>query len=91
MKRSAWILFIALIVVGFVAVPVGAYVAGGRLAGPYAGPRGLASFLGAIYADAVRGRLLALTLLLGPLLAVSVWPLRAWLLSRPMPENDTVP
>ena len=81
MRSRALLLAMALLA-GILLVPVAAYVWGGRLAGPYAGPRGLASYLGALYADAAQGRLLAWLVLAGPLLAVGVWPLRAFLLRR---------
>ena len=82
MKRSRWIVLAALVLAGCVIVPVLAYVAGGRLVGPYAGPRGLASYLGAIYGDAGRGNLLALALLAGPVVCAGVWMVRSWLLKR---------
>jgi hypothetical protein len=75
-------LFMVLAAAGAVLVPVAAYVAGGRLVGPYAGPRGLASYLGSIYADAFSGRPQALLLLLGPLLCMGIWELRGWLCRR---------
>jgi len=75
-----------LLLLGCVALPIVAYVGGGRLAGPYAGPRGLASYLGAIYQDAGRGSPLALALLFGPLLCAVVWALRSLLLGR-VPER----
>jgi hypothetical protein len=70
------------LVAGLVLLPTAAYVWGGRLAGPYAGPRGLASYLGSLYGDAGQGRLLAWLVLAGPPLAIAVWPLRSWLLRR---------
>lgn len=63
-------------------MPVITYMVGGHLVGRYAGPRGLASYLGAIYADAGRGNPLALALLVGPVLCAGVWLLRSWFLKR---------
>lgn len=80
MKTSRGVVWVGIILLGCVALPIAAYVIGGRLAGPYAGPRGLASYLGAVYQDAARGRPLAIALLFGPLLCVAVWPLRSLLL-----------
>ncbi len=75
-------LFLALLAVGGVLLPIAGYVLGGRLVGPYAGPRGLASYLGAIYADVARGRPLALLLLLAPVLCFGIWELRAMFMSH---------
>ena len=80
--RSRVLLLATALLAGIVLVPMAAYVWGGRLAGPYAGTRGLASYLGALYADAAQGRLLAWLVLAGPVLAVGVWPLRSFLLRR---------
>jgi hypothetical protein len=76
--RRHWILLAILLVTGLVVLPVVAYVVAGRIIGPYAGARGLASYLGAIYADAGRGKPLALVMLLAPALCAGVWGLRAW-------------
>jgi len=70
-KRLAWIA--VLLLVGGVLLPMGAYLLGTRLAGPFSGPRGLASYLGTIYADAAAGRPLALLLILGPLCCAAIW------------------
>lgn len=69
-----------LLLAGVLILPVTAYLAGGRLAGTYAGSRGLASYLGTIYGAAGRGRPLALILLLAPVLIAGVWGFRKWLL-----------
>lgn len=82
MKKRSWILLAVLLAAGLVVFPVAAYVIGGRVVGPYAGPRGLASYLGAIYADAGRGSPLALLMLAGPLVGLGAWPVRSWLLRR---------
>lgn len=80
MKRLwAWGL-VAGLVMGLVLLPVAGYVVGGRLIGPYPGPRGLASYFGAIFSEAGRGHPLALLLLLGPAAIVVIWWLRARLL-----------
>lgn len=73
---SRWSLLLFLGVAGPLLVPVAAYVAGRRIAGPYAGARGLESYLGTIYADALRGNPLALAIVLGPLLVAITWSAR---------------
>jgi hypothetical protein len=89
MKARHWLAAgVVLLCVGMFVMPVAAYLAGANLAGEYQGPRGLASYMGAIYADAARGRLPALLLLCGPLLAVAIWPLRAWILRRWAPHSE---
>ncbi len=76
MRRLIWIL--GLLVTGGIVLPLAAYLIGTRLAGPFAGTRGFASYLGAILADAAAGRPLALLLILGPLACAFVWTLRGW-------------
>ncbi len=72
--------------------PILAYVAGGRVVGAYAGPRGLASYLGSIYEAAGRGHPLALTLLLAPVLVAGIWLLRSRLVKRlRLPRGDAAP
>jgi hypothetical protein len=80
--RSRWLLLLFLGVAGPLILPVAAYVAGGRIVGPYAGARGLETYLGAIYADALRGGVLALAIVLGPLLVALAWSLRRSVLRR---------
>lgn len=83
MKSSRRVLAaVLLLFAGFVLIPVSTYLVGGRIVGPYAGSRGLASYLGTIYDAARGGGILALALLFGPLLAVAAWSLRSWLLRR---------
>ncbi len=82
MKSSRWSVWLALLFLGCIVVPIGGYVAGGRVADAYAGSRGLASYLGTIYQDAAQGRPLALAILLGPLACGLVWRLRSALLRR---------
>lgn len=84
MIRLLWrsLLFLALALAGGFLLAVTAYWAGTRLIGPFAGTRGLATFLGNIYADAGKGSPLALTLLAGPLAIGLVWKLRGWSLRR---------
>jgi hypothetical protein len=64
---------LALLVTGAVILPVGAYLVGGYIVGPYEGNSGLAGYLGTIYLSAWRGEQAALTLILAPLLIVAVW------------------
>jgi hypothetical protein len=71
---------LALALSGCLVIPVLAYMAGGRLVGPYAGARGLATYINAIYSDALSGSPLAVLLVTGPVLIVLIWRLRGWLL-----------
>lgn len=80
--RWRWALLLLALFIGTVLLPVSAYLAGGRVIGPYEGTRGLASYLGAIYQDAGRGRVPALLVLFGPAASLLVWYLRSWLLGR---------
>ncbi|MCC7258228.1 MAG: hypothetical protein IT486_07630 [Gammaproteobacteria bacterium] len=82
MSKSRWLLAGTAAIGGMLVLPVLGYVAGGRLVGPYAGPRGLASYLGSIYGDALAGHPLALMLVLAPGAIVGVWLLRAGVLHR---------
>jgi hypothetical protein len=75
-----WALLLFLGIAGPLLLPVAAYVAGGRVVGPYPGSRGLASYLGDIYAEALQGSVLALAIVLGPLLVALAWALRRQLL-----------
>lgn len=89
-RRWRWALLLALLA-GTLLLPVAAYVAGGILVGPYEGNRGLASYFGALYRDAGRGRLPALLVLLGPAAGVLVWRLRNGILewgSAPRPPSQ---
>jgi len=86
-RRLALLLLVA--ASGPLLLPVAAYVAGGRLIGPYAGARGLASYLESIYGAALAGGPLALAVVLGPVLVVLAWSLRRRLLQRLAgPESD---
>jgi hypothetical protein len=82
MKHWRWWLAGAALALGGVILPIAAYVTAGRFVGSYAGTRGLASYLGTLYAEAGAGRPLALLLILGPLACVGAWLLRAWTLRR---------
>lgn len=83
-----WMLWGALLLIGALVLPIGAYWFGGQFVGPYAGPRGLASYLGAIYGDLSGGRPLAVVLVLAPLLCVGIWQLRNWCLRWLAARND---
>ena len=80
-----------LLLAGALILPVLGYIGGGRIVGAYAGPRGLASYLGSIYDAAGRGRPLALSLLLAPALIAGVWLFRIWLLRRLQPMRQEGP
>ena len=80
--RWRWILVLISLLVGALALPVAAYVIGGRIIGPYQGARGLGSYLGAIYTDIGRGQPFALIMVLAPALCLTIWSLRTWLSSR---------
>lgn len=89
LKRTHWWILGIVIALGLLILPAIAYVAGGEVVGPYAGPRGLASYLGHIYQDAGRLRWLALIVLLAPALIAGVWMARSALLRRLLPPADS--
>lgn len=72
---------------------IAAYWAGGRFVGDYAGDRGLATFMGRIYADASGGSPLALAITAGPLIIFLIWKLRRtglrWWLDRQEVTQDS--
>lgn len=82
MKTPRWLVAGIAAAGGALVLPVVAYVAGGQIVGPYPGPRGLASYLGGIYGDALGGHPLALALVLTPALVMLIWLARAWLHGR---------
>ncbi len=82
MKLSSVLIWLAAILTGGLLLPVIAYWAGGRFIAPYAGQRGLATYLDAIYHDAAGGSPLALGLLAGPTLIIGIWKLRHRMLSH---------
>ncbi|MCC7330116.1 MAG: hypothetical protein IT484_08195 [Gammaproteobacteria bacterium] len=82
MKPTRTLAWLALVATGGLLLPVAAYWAGTRIIGPYAGTRGLATFIEALYHDAAGGSPLALALLAGPVLIAILWKLRAWGLRR---------
>jgi hypothetical protein len=86
--RRRWILWGACLLAGALFLPVAAYIIGGRMIGPYEGPRGMASYLGAIYGDVGRGQPLALILVFGPAACLAAWSLRGWLTRRLTPPAD---
>ena len=65
-----WLLAIFLCLAG---VPLVIYFPGGLIVGPYEGDSGLLGLTGAIYGDALRGKLSAIALLLSPALLFGVW------------------
>jgi hypothetical protein len=65
------------VLLGFVLVPVCAYVGGSLVVGDYEGDSGLLGYLVAIFGDALRGRWLAWVMILAPLLLVGIWTLVA--------------
>ncbi len=58
-----------------VMVPVGVFLGGLLLAGPYEGKSGVLGLIAGIYADALTGHPSALILLFSPLLLLLVWQL----------------
>jgi hypothetical protein len=72
--------------VGWVLLPVLAYLAGRQIIGPYEGTRGFASFIGNIYGAAGSGDALALVLVFAPTLLLAIWMLQQrlsrWLRGR---------
>jgi len=64
---------LALLVTGAAIIPVGAYLIGRYVIGPYEGEYGLAGYLGSIYLAAWQGEKPALILILAPMLVVGIW------------------
>jgi hypothetical protein len=67
--------FLASLPIGWLLLPVLAYITGQRIVGPYEGTRGLLSFLSSIYGAAIEGDALALILVLAPTLLLAIWGL----------------
>jgi hypothetical protein len=88
MTRRHWSLLATSLLSGALLLPVTAYIAAGRIIGPYAGTRGLASYLGAIYLDASQGKPLALLILVAPTLCLGLWMLRGWMGRRHQPPRE---
>jgi len=66
----------------FVLVPVVAYIGGSLVVGDYEGQTGLLGYLVAIFGAALRGRWLAWTLILAPVMIVTIWTLVVWAVRR---------
>jgi hypothetical protein len=64
---------LALFVTGAAIIPVGGYLIGRYVIGPYEGENGLAGYLGSIYLAAWQGEKAALVLILAPMLVVGIW------------------
>jgi len=79
MLRKRLTNLLALVVTGATIIPVGAYLVGSYVVGPYEGEYGLAGYLGSIYLAAWQGEKAALILLLAPILAVGAWMIALWL------------
>lgn len=71
-RQQIWLAVAAFSVV---MVPVGVFLGGLLLAGPYEGNSGVLGLIGGIYADALTGHLSALILLFSPLLLLLIWQL----------------
>ncbi len=86
MLRSRLYVFLSLLLVGFVILPVLAFIVGHYLAGSYEGRFGVFGYLGAIYADFLRGKWAASVLVATPLVVIGFWygalRLRAYLLRK---------
>lgn len=54
-------------------VPIGVFLGGWFLAGPYEGDGGVFGLMGVIYRDALTGKPAALLLLSAPLILVGIW------------------
>jgi len=82
---------LALLVTGAVFIPVGAYLVGRFVIGPYEGEHGLAGYLEMIYWSAWHGKQAALMLILGPMLIVGTWlvGLRISRYKRPGAKSET--
>ena len=61
------------LIAGLILLPVAIFLFGQLAAGSYDGPAGLPGFLGDIYGDLLRGKLLAWTIVLSPAALVSIW------------------
>ncbi len=68
-------LWLAVTAFSVVIVPVGVFLGGLLLAGPYEGNAGVFGLIGGIYADALTGHPSALILLFSPLLLLLIWQL----------------
>jgi len=90
-KPTRVLTLLALALSGSLILPVVAYWVGGKIVGAYAGPRGLATYIGSIYRDAADGSPLALAMVTGPVLVAAIWALRGWglrhFLARPARNN----
>ncbi|HJP38481.1 MAG TPA: hypothetical protein QF499_05020 [Gammaproteobacteria bacterium] len=73
---------LALLVTGTVIIPLGAYLVGHYVVGPYEGDSGPAGYLGTIYLSALRGDITALGLILAPLQIAAIWAIGLWLYRR---------
>ncbi|MAF82966.1 MAG: hypothetical protein CL797_02560 [Chromatiales bacterium] len=73
---------LALLVTGTVIIPIGAYLVGRYVVGPYEGSSGLAGYLGTIYLSAWHGDIAALWLILAPLQIAAVRLIGLWLYRR---------
>jgi hypothetical protein len=92
LTRSGWpSIFLALVLAGFVIVPVFAFIAGYALAGLYEGEYGVFGYLRAIYANVLAGEPAAALLVSGPAIVVLSWylalRLRAWLMRDTPPGS----
>lgn len=71
--RSRAVTVVSHLLCGFGLLPVLVFVVGEALVGPYQGPVGLASFMGALYADLGNFQLGAWLLVATPSIIVGVW------------------
>ena len=84
----------ASLVLGWLLLPILAFVAGQLAIGPYQGARGLGSFLSDVYGAVLNGEVLAMVLVFAPALLLAIWYLQARLrrlLAREAAENGHHP
>ena len=64
---------LALILSGFLILPLLAFTVGQAVVGPYEGSAGLPGYLGSIFTDIWRGKPGAVTLVFAPTVIVAIW------------------
>ena len=76
--KSVWWLAGSL-ALGWLVLPVLAYIIGRQIIGPYEGSRGLASYVGSIFSAVAEGQALAIALVFAPALLLGIWALQGYL------------
>ena len=76
--KHAWWLAASL-VLGWLVLPVLAYLLGRQLIGPYEGSRGLSTYVGSIFSAVAQGQPLAIVMVIAPALLLGIWALQGYL------------